>query len=479
MPTPLSCRSHRDRGSTAPVDALWTAPAWTIRLPCDAADGRAGPPRPGRRSSPGCVRSGAAPTSVQIGLDPAPEHRAGGLTPRTAALLDGTSRRRFERPPPDAAPRPAADRVQALVAGPRPAGVLARAAARPRPPGASSARHAPPAHPTRPPGVGATRTRETAAALLRPAGAARRGPRRGAPASALATVLAAAGVGGSGSWTAPAAADVGPAGPAGTSVPRCRATAPAAGRRARRVGERGRRRRAAPSGRRGPRDSSCSSGGRRRQRGRRGPARRRRPAPGGRRPRARARGGAPGRARPRRPACAASTCTGPTATRPGRGCSPSSGRARPRVGARRRSAAARGVAGRPAGAGVTSTAAPAGCLGRHPRDRASRTAWPRAGPGRCIPPAGAADGRPSLPAASPGAAEPRDRDNGRVTDLPRRAVTRTAKLATPAAGLRRADGDRSGQAGRRPAGRGGRRRGAGSAPPSSCSRCSASSRAGR
>ena len=66
--------------------------------------------------------------------------------------------------------------------------------------------------------------------------------------------------------------------------------------------------------------------------------------------------------------------------------------------------------------------------------------------------------RADLPAPIPAAAAPGEDDNDGVTDMPRRAVTRTAKLASAAPGVRRPHRARRRQAGRRPARRPGDRR---------------------
>ena len=82
------------------------------------------------------------------------------------------------------------------------------------------------------------------------------------------------------------------------------------------------------------------------------------------------------------------------------------------------------------------------------------------------------------PRPSAGALPRRQDDNGPVSDLPRKAVTRTAKLASLPLGFagRTASGSASGSAASRPSWSPPRCR---PAPPSSSSRCSASSRAGR
>ena len=178
----------------------------------------------------------------------------------------------------------------------------------------------------------------------------------------------------------------------------------------------------------------------------------------------RAAGRCPGRVR----ACAASTCTGPIGTPPGRGCSPSCPGARRRRTPARRRRHSSGPRSQPCRCWRISTgspprrrrtergARPARLRRRHPRGR------PSGRPGL----AAAMDGPPGLrlqlvddhptgvggsrhsargrepgdardvpdapegPVGVTGAARAASSENEAVTDLPRRAVTRTAKLAS-------------------------------------------------
>ena len=184
------------------------------------------------------------------------------------------------------------------------------------------------------------------------------------------------------------------------------------------------------------------------------------------------------RASPR--ACAASTCTAPTATPTGRSSlaqlarRPPTGRGGQRRGrGLRRASSPRCAAAlaAPHGARLRSTAA-----GRAERSATASTS----SPARRTPPA--PGGRPrtayALPSAAAAARWAAGTTMTQVTDLPRRAVTRTRQAGERCPlGFAGRTALGPGQAGRRPARRGGHRRDPARAPPSRSSGCSASSRA--